>query len=197
MSSPAESCCHAWRGEFTSGARSCHFLKRPLFIQRPVHSSEDRHTTVFSPYNRLLLLADSLQKPRVAFGWGALLAMWCRDVPGAVLCSVLEIHSSNTGVHWNNAESDHVSWHALKVMVRAWHSFFAPCHPSLYRFQLAYGTEKERMHSKRTTHPYNSARTWGFGNFLRRSILEAVTSDTNVDQSLRGQVVQGPFYEVH
>lgn len=36
VNSLAKSCSHAWQGESINGARSCHFLVCPLFIQRPI-----------------------------------------------------------------------------------------------------------------------------------------------------------------
>uniref|UniRef100_A0A224Y7P1 Uncharacterized protein n=1 Tax=Rhipicephalus zambeziensis TaxID=60191 RepID=A0A224Y7P1_9ACAR len=47
MNTSAKSCCRTRQGELRSGARSCHFLRRPLFMQMPV-------LTLFGAAYRLL-----------------------------------------------------------------------------------------------------------------------------------------------
>lgn len=116
MKSSAKYCCPARQGEFRSGARSCHFFKRALFIQRHTvltlfgvsRNTEDRCHWPIAEINQHRRLDQMHFLPQGA------------ATCGAALHGLLTLHSephSRTGI--TTGESDRVSTRALKFMTRA------------------------------------------------------------------------------
>lgn len=129
MNSSARPCSRARQGEFRSGAQCCHFVGRPLIIQRPMLALRSCRHLLFC-VNQRIACYWPIDDIKSGVGIRCASCLRCRHVsaPRSIVIATL-VH---TGITMGKS-----AFHD-----ECWRNFFPPFHRSLRSFQCARRDEK-------------------------------------------------------
>lgn len=187
MINSSKYCSRVRHTKLTSHVWSAHFLKCPLFKQRPILTLFDpAGCSQISSFSWLLLLADSWHKEHRLnqthfLPWGATTCLhsivcWNYTV-GTPVCSGISPGLSKRDITWTQVDD------------LLWHSFLPQC-----SFQLTGWDKKKKRESVWSRQEIsNSASSWGIKKIFVAIDSRAISSGSEVIWWLLGKVVQDSF----